>query len=196
LNTSCNLQNRVGSFFNPAVFQDPTWVLGHWSKLFSDTRSPITRRASSVSPIPSHSWMNVVVKHPSSRDNKKHMFTIVMYDLRPNAFRHHIRVCACMTAQFAFFSRDDSGVLLTVINDQLSDWTLSIHQTAKNVSHNQAALHSLRECPQLKTTPTTVSTSSSPAGKCYVTTTTQISTGSLKKILRHWQQTRALLSTV
>ncbi len=72
----------------------------------------------------------------------EHMFTIVMYGLRPNASNHHIRVCACMTAQFAFFSRADSGVLLTVINAQLSDSTLSIHQAAKNVAHNQAALSS------------------------------------------------------
>ncbi len=26
----------------------------------------------------------------------EHMFTIVMYGLRPNASRHHIRVCACL----------------------------------------------------------------------------------------------------
>jgi hypothetical protein len=66
----------------------------------------------------------------------EHMFTIVMYGLRPNASRHHIRVCACLTAQFVFFSRTDSGVLLTAVNDQLSDSTLSINQAAKNIAHN------------------------------------------------------------
>jgi hypothetical protein len=69
----------------------------------------------------------------------EHIFTIVMYGLRLNASRHHIRVCACLVAQFVFFSRADSGVLLTVINDQLSDSTLSIIQAAKNIAHNQAA---------------------------------------------------------
>jgi hypothetical protein len=42
-------------------------------------------------------------------------------------------------AQFAFFSRADSGVLLTAINAQVSDSTLSINQTDKNITHNQAA---------------------------------------------------------
>jgi hypothetical protein len=69
-----------------------------------------------------------------------HMFTIVLYGLRPNASKHHIRVCACLAAQYAFFSRADSGVLLTVINAQVSDSTLSITgQAAKNVARNQAA---------------------------------------------------------
>ncbi len=68
----------------------------------------------------------------------EHMFTIVMYGLRPNASRHHIRVCACLVAQFAFFSRADSGVLLTVINAQLSESTISINQATKNITRNQA----------------------------------------------------------
>ena len=34
----------------------------------------------------------------------EHMFTIVIYDLRPNASKHHIRVYVCLTTQFAFFS--------------------------------------------------------------------------------------------
>ena len=69
----------------------------------------------------------------------EHMFTIVRYGLRPNTSKHHIRVCACLAAQFAFFSRADSGVLLTAINAQVSDTTLSINQAAKNVARNQAA---------------------------------------------------------
>ncbi len=51
----------------------------------------------------------------------EHMLTIVMYGLRPNASKYQIRVCACLAAQFAFFSRADSGVLLTAINAQVSD---------------------------------------------------------------------------
>jgi hypothetical protein len=66
------------------------------------------------------------------------MFTIVRYSLRPNASKHHIRVCVCLVAHFAFFSRADSGVLLTVINAPLSDTTLSINQTDKKFTLNQA----------------------------------------------------------
>jgi hypothetical protein len=69
----------------------------------------------------------------------EHMFTIVMYGLRPNASRHHIRVCACLAAQFAFFSRADSGVLLTANNAHLSHSTLFINQAAKNIARTQAA---------------------------------------------------------
>jgi hypothetical protein len=69
----------------------------------------------------------------------EHMLTIVQFGLRPDASKHHIRVCACLAAEFAFFSRADSGVLLTAINDQASDCTLSINQSAKNVTRNQAA---------------------------------------------------------
>jgi hypothetical protein len=69
----------------------------------------------------------------------ENMFTIVMYGLRPNASNHHIRVCACLAVQYAFFSRADSGVLLTDINAQVCDSTSSINQTVKNVTRNQAA---------------------------------------------------------
>ena len=67
------------------------------------------------------------------------MLTIVMYGLRPDASKHQIRVCSCLAAQFAFFSRADSGVLLTVINTQVSNTTLFINQAAKNVARNQVA---------------------------------------------------------
>jgi hypothetical protein len=69
----------------------------------------------------------------------EHMLTIVQFGLRPDASKHHIRVCACLAAEFAFFSRADSGVLFTAINAQVSDFTLSINQSAKNVARNQAA---------------------------------------------------------
>ena len=46
-------------------------------------------------------------------------------------------MCVCLETQFVIFSRADSGVLLTVINAQVSDSSLSINQTAKNVARNQ-----------------------------------------------------------
>ena len=78
----------------------------------------------------------------------EHMVTVVHFDLRPNTSKHHIRVCACLAAQFTFFSRTDSGVLLTDINEQVSDSTFSINQTDKNVAHNQAAPSSRVSSPQ------------------------------------------------
>ena len=69
----------------------------------------------------------------------EYMFVIVQFGLRPDASKHHIRVCACLTAQFAFFSRADSGVLLTDINAQVSASTFSVNQSVKNVERNQAA---------------------------------------------------------
>ncbi len=91
------------------------------------------------------------------------MFTIVMFGLRPNSSKQHIRVCECLSAQFVFFSRADSDLLLTVINVQVSDSTLSIRQP--RISHTIKRYLSLRECPQFKTIRTTASTSSSSAAK-------------------------------
>ncbi len=61
------------------------------------------------------------------------------FGLRPDASNHQVRVCAYLAAQFAFFSRADSGVLLTAINAQASASTFSVNQSAKNVARNQAA---------------------------------------------------------
>jgi hypothetical protein len=74
----------------------------------------------------------------------EHMFTIVRFGLRPNSSTHHIRVCACLEAQFAFFSRDDSGVLLTAINEQVSDSTLSIYRTQSSRTLFESVLSSSR----------------------------------------------------
>jgi hypothetical protein len=103
----------------------------------------------------------------------EHMFTIVMFGLRP----HHIRVCACLAAQFAFFSRADSGVLLTAKALRL------LHQSIRQprMSH-VIKLHPLR-ASALKTIPATSSTSSSSAGKCYATIEAQTFTGSWKTTL-------------
>jgi hypothetical protein len=69
----------------------------------------------------------------------EHMFAIVQFGLHPDSSKHHIRVCACLSTQFVFFSRADSGVLLSSINVQASASTFSINQSAKNVARNQAA---------------------------------------------------------
>ena len=69
----------------------------------------------------------------------EHMFAIVQFGLRPDDSKHHIRVCVCLTAQFVFFSRADSGVLLTTITAHVSDSTFPINQSTKNVARNQAA---------------------------------------------------------
>ena len=72
----------------------------------------------------------------------EHMFTIVMYGLRPNASRHRIRVCACLVSQLAFFSRADSGVLLTAIMAQVFDSTLSIYRTQSSRTLFESVLSS------------------------------------------------------
>ncbi len=121
----------------------------------------------------------------------EHMVTIVHFGLRPNASKHDIRVCACLAAQFVFFSRADSGVLLTAINAQVSDSTVpSIRQS--RMSH-AIKVYPLRECPQLKTIPTTVSTNYSSAGNCSATIESQTFTVSLKTIRRHYPKTPASL---
>ena len=74
----------------------------------------------------------------------EHMFTILMYDLRPNASRHRIRVCACLASQLAFFSRADSGVLLTAIMAQVFDSTLSIYRMQSSRTLFESVLSSSR----------------------------------------------------
>jgi hypothetical protein len=110
-------------------FENPPKACGHLVKLarkgFAELQGSSMLQPQQVTVFPS-----------------EHIFTIVRYGLRPNASKHHIRVCACLAEQFAFFSRTDSGFLLTAINAQVSDTTLSINQAAKNVSRNQAATSS------------------------------------------------------
>ena len=60
--------------------------------------------------------------------------------LRPDASKHHIRVCACLATQFDFFRHTDSDVLLAAINVQVSASSLSINQSAKNVARNDSTL--------------------------------------------------------
>jgi hypothetical protein len=69
----------------------------------------------------------------------EHMFAIVQFGLRSDASKHHIRVCACLTAQFVFFNGADSDVLLTAINAQATSSTFSINQSVINVARIQVA---------------------------------------------------------
>ena len=59
----------------------------------------------------------------------EYMFVIVQFGLRPDASKHHIRVCASLTAQFVFFILTDSGVLLSGINVQTSASTFVLHHS-------------------------------------------------------------------
>jgi hypothetical protein len=95
----------------------------------------------------------------------EHMFaTIVQFGLRPDVSTHHIRVCACLTDQFAFFSRADSVVLL---------WQLSTFKCPllRSPSINPPRMsreikrHPPPEYRHLKKILTTASKSSSCAGK-------------------------------
>jgi hypothetical protein len=52
---------------------------------------------------------------------------------------HHVRVCACLTAQFAFFSRADSGIYFLAEDVDIFNDTFSINVKAKNIQRSQAA---------------------------------------------------------
>ena len=105
-------------------FEYPPPVCGHLVKLarkgFAELQGSVMLQPEQVTPFPA-----------------EHMFVIVQFGLRPDASNHHIRVCVCLSAQFAFFSRADSGVLLSTINVQTSDSTFSINQSAKNIARYQ-----------------------------------------------------------
>ena len=107
-------------------FEYPSPACGHLVKLarkgFAELQGSVMLQPQQVTAFPA-----------------EHMFDIVQFGLRPDASKHHIRVCVCLVAQFAFFSRADSGVLLTAINAQATSSTFSINQAAKNVARNQAA---------------------------------------------------------
>jgi hypothetical protein len=52
---------------------------------------------------------------------------------------HQGRVCACLTAQFAFFSRADSGINLLAEDVDIFTDTFSINVKVKNIECSQAA---------------------------------------------------------
>ncbi len=132
----------------------------HWSvsqeceHVLSSDMKPYNKKLLGTSPVliqevtlPANFMLRNVSCSFENFTTQEHMFTIVRYGLRPNASKHHIRVCACLTAHFDFFSRAASGVLLTVINAQVSDTTLSIIRQSR-MSYT-IKLHPLRECLQL-----------------------------------------------
>jgi hypothetical protein len=50
-----------------------------------------------------------------------------------------IRVCACLAVQFAFFSRADSGVLLTAINAPATSLVYVFHQSVCHKCHQNSS---------------------------------------------------------
>jgi hypothetical protein len=118
----------------------------------------------------------------------EHVFAIVQFGLRPDTSKHHIRVCVCLTAQFAFFSRADSGVLLAAINVQVSSSTLSIINPPR--MSPEIKRHPPPEYRQFKTIRTTDSTCSRCSGKFCVPIATRTSTGPLKTILSRGSKTQ------
>ena len=67
------------------------------------------------------------------------MLSILTHGLLDTTSSHHVRVCACLTAQFAFFSRADSGINLLAEDVDIFNDTFSINVTAKNIERSQAA---------------------------------------------------------
>ena len=149
-------------------FEYPSPTCGHLVKLarkgFAELQGSVMLQPEQVTPFPA-----------------EHMFVIVQFGLRPDASNHHIRVCVCLSAQFAFFSRADSGVLLSTINVQTSDSTFSINQSTNNVGEIKE--HPPPEYRQLKTILTTASTSSRCSGRFCVSIVTRTFTGPLTTIL-------------
>ncbi len=67
------------------------------------------------------------------------MLSILTHGLQDPTPSHHVRVCAFLTAQFAFFSRADSGMNLLAEDVDIFDDTFSINVKAKNIERSQAA---------------------------------------------------------
>jgi hypothetical protein len=67
------------------------------------------------------------------------MLSILRHGLQDSSSSHHVRVCACLTAQFAFFSRADSGINLLAEDVDIFKDTFSINVKAKNIERSQAA---------------------------------------------------------
>jgi hypothetical protein len=67
------------------------------------------------------------------------MLAILTFGLLEDTADVHVRECACLAAQFAFFSRADSGCLLLVKDVLVHGDTFSINASAKNIGRIQAA---------------------------------------------------------
>jgi hypothetical protein len=66
------------------------------------------------------------------------MLAILRLGLQDNTSDNNVRKCACLTAQFAFFSRADSGWLLLEQQVLLHDDTFSVNVSDKNVERIHA----------------------------------------------------------
>jgi hypothetical protein len=67
------------------------------------------------------------------------MLSILTHGLLDTTSSHHVRVCACLTAQFAFFSKADSGINLLAEDVDIFNDTFSINVKVKNIERSQAA---------------------------------------------------------
>ena len=67
------------------------------------------------------------------------MRDILRFGLHDNTSDNDVRKCACLAAQFAFFTRADSGWFLRAHNVLLHDDTFSVNTSAKTIERIQAA---------------------------------------------------------
>ena len=65
-------------------------------------------------------------------------FRFLQLGLATDCF-YTLRACACLTAQFAWFARADTGVLMRKAHVSLSSAAMSINERTKTIARNQAA---------------------------------------------------------
>ena len=99
---------------------------GHWISLarkgFGEIEGSLHQAPTKAAPFPA-----------------SYMLSILTHGLLDTTSSHHVRVCACLTAQFAFFSRADSGINLLAEDVDIFNDTFSINVKAKNIERSQAA---------------------------------------------------------
>jgi len=99
---------------------------GHWISLarkgFGEIEGSLNQAPTKAAPFPA-----------------SYMLSILTHGLLDTTSSHHVRVCACLTAQFAFFSRADSGINLLAEDVDIFNDTFSINVKAKNIERSQAA---------------------------------------------------------
>ena len=109
-----------------ADFGFPKPAQGHWISLarkgFGEIEGSLNQAPTKAAPFPA-----------------SYMLSILKHGLKDTTSSHHIRVCACLTAQFAFFSRADSGINLLDEDVDIFNDTFSINVKAKNIERSQAA---------------------------------------------------------
>ena len=99
---------------------------GHWISLarkgFGEIEGSLNQAPTKAAPFPA-----------------SYMLSILRHGLQDSSSSHHVRVCACLTAQFAFFSRADSGINLLAEDVDIFSDTFAINVKAKNIERSQAA---------------------------------------------------------